>query len=455
VEKAIYPKCASPYREIARDDMSGIQGNAEAVGAADAAAPATCSDVAIRAERLGKVYRIGETPERYKTLRDTIAGMVTAPLRRLRSAGTARSKADRTIWALRDVSFEVQRGEVVGIIGRNGAGKSTLLKVLSRITEPSEGRAEIHGRMGSLLEVGTGFHNELTGRENVLLNGAILGMRRAEIEAKFDEIVAFAEIEKFIDTAVKHYSSGMYLRLAFAVAAFLEPEILLVDEVLAVGDVLFQKKCLGKMEDVARTGRTVLFVSHNMAAVRALCTRGLVLHEGHVAETGEMGRCVEAYFKQIGAFQASAKPGAAEASPSVGFGRVFVNGNRSNSVEHSAPLELETTLRIQQDVSGFSLLLTFTDVYDRTIFELREESPALGIESVSKGDEYRIRTRVPPIWLNPGLYSAYFKALLWGNFNNARHVSDKVPIDVTGSHSRVTAILHPPSEWRVSKDHSS
>jgi lipopolysaccharide transport system ATP-binding protein len=432
-------------------NMSLLHESGQTPAGSGGATPPRSTDAAIRVERLSKLYRIGETPERYKTLRDTLMGIVSAPVRRLRLAKPTRSKMDPTIWALRDISFEVERGEVIGIIGRNGAGKSTLLKVLSRITEPTEGRAEIHGRVGSLLEVGTGFHPELTGRENVYLNGAILGMRRAEIQAKFDEIVAFAEIEKFIDTQVKHYSSGMYLRLAFAVAASLEPEILLIDEVLAVGDVLFQKKCLGKMEDVARAGRTVLFVSHNMAAVRALCTRGLVLHEGRVTETGDVGRCIEVYFKQIGAFQASAEAGGVEASATRGFGRVFVNGNRANFVEHSAPLELETTLRIEQDVSGFSVLLTFSDMLDRTIFQLREESPALGIESVSKGDEYRICVRVPPIWLNPGLYSAYFKANLWGNFNNARHLSDKVPIDVTGSYSRATAVLHPPAEWQVSR----
>ena len=204
---------------------------------------------------------------------------------------------DTDLWALRDVSFEVKRGEVVGIIGRNGAGKSTLLKILSRITEPTAGSAKIHGRVGSLLEVGTGFHPELTGRENIYLNGAILGMRRAEIERKFDEIVAFAEIERFLDTPVKRYSSGMYVRLAFAVAAHLEPEILLVDEVLAVGDAQFQKKCLGKMGDVAKEGRTVLFVSHNMVAVQTLCQRAFWLDSGQLKAQGEVGTIVTTYLR--------------------------------------------------------------------------------------------------------------------------------------------------------------
>src|SRR4051794_31967620 len=242
------------------------------------------SDVAIRVDHLSKQYRIGGKQEQYKTLRDTISSAAGKPVRMVRSrigpSSERKSKAHITIWALKDVSLEVKRGEVVGIIGRNGAGKSTLLKVLSRITEPTEGYAEIHGRIGSLLEVGTGFHQELTGRENIYLNGAILGMSRADITRKFDEMVAFAEVDKFIDTPVKHYSSGMYLRLAFAVAAHLEPEILLVDEVLAVGDAAFQKKCLGKMGEVAQEGRTVVFVSHNMGAIRALCNRGVVLSNG-------------------------------------------------------------------------------------------------------------------------------------------------------------------------------
>lgn len=223
----------------------------------------------------------------------------TAPVRKiskiLRGKVAGASELDDTIWALRDVSFEIKQGEVIGIIGRNGAGKSTLLKILSRITEPTRGFAEIHGRISSLLEVGTGFHSELTGRENIYLNSAILGMKRAEIDKKFDEIVAFAEVEKFLDTPVKHYSSGMYLRLAFAVAAHLEPEILLVDEVLAVGDARFQKKCLDKMETVGKQGRTVLFVSHNMPAVTRLCKRVILLNEGKLEHDGSSHQVVSMY----------------------------------------------------------------------------------------------------------------------------------------------------------------
>ena len=237
------------------------------------------SDLAIQVEHVGKRYRIG-TRERYRTFRDALTNMAARPFRAL--AGGGAMDESNSFWALQDVNFEVKRGEVVGIIGRNGAGKSTLLKILSRITEPTEGQVTLEGRVGSLLEVGTGFHPELTGRENIYLNGAILGMTRVEIAGKFDEIVDFSEIEKFLDTPVKQYSSGMYTRLAFAVAANLEPEILIVDEVLAVGDAAFQKKCLGKMSEVAKEGRTVLFVSHQMNAVERLCSTVAHLREGEL-----------------------------------------------------------------------------------------------------------------------------------------------------------------------------
>jgi lipopolysaccharide transport system ATP-binding protein len=255
-------------------------------------------EIAVRVENLSKRYRIGGPQARYKTLRETLVDMARAPAQQLRRLGQP-SPENQTIWALKDVTFEVKRGEVLGVIGRNGAGKTTLLRILSRITEPTEGHAEIKGRVGSLLEVGTGFHPELTGRENIYLNGAILGMRRAEIDQKFDEIVAFSEIEKFLDTPVKRYSSGMYVRLAFSVAAHLEPEILLVDEVLAVGDAAFQKKCLGKMGDVAGEGRTVLFVSHNMAAVQNLCPRSLLLASGKVDLDGQTADVIEGYMQSL------------------------------------------------------------------------------------------------------------------------------------------------------------
>jgi lipopolysaccharide transport system ATP-binding protein len=246
----------------------------------------------IKVENLGKHYHIGASQESYQTLRETLYGAVRAPFKKWRQRGMNKPAE---IWAVKDVSFEVAPGEIVGIIGRNGAGKSTLLKLLSRITEPTRGRIELYGRIGSLLEVGTGFHPELTGRENIFLNGAILGMQRAEISRKFDEIVAFSEVEKFIDTPVKRYSSGMYLRLAFAVAAHLEPEILLVDEVLAVGDARFQRKCLNKMQDIGQQGRTVLFVSHNMPAITRLCPRTILLDDGGVLSDGPSHEVIGTY----------------------------------------------------------------------------------------------------------------------------------------------------------------
>ena len=260
------------------------------------------SDMTIKVENLSKKYLIGHEQEgSYKTLRDVITNTVRRAGRRLlhplNGAGTSSNGRKEEFWALKDVSFEIKQGEVVGIIGRNGAGKSTLLKILSRITEPTRGRVRIKGRVASLLEVGTGFHPELTGRENIFLNGAILGMSKAEIKRKFDEIVAFAEVEKFLDTPVKRYSSGMYVRLAFAVAAHLEPEILIIDEVLAVGDAQFQKKCLGKMGDVSREGRTILFVSHNMSAVQNLCHRSMWLDGGRVIEDGASAQVVSQYLK--------------------------------------------------------------------------------------------------------------------------------------------------------------
>lgn len=275
------------------------------------------SESIITVESLSKRYRIGEKEKGYKTFREAIIDVLAGPVRNLKRlreltnfddieiypfnkspvSHVGKAAQNDVIWALKNVSFDVRQGEIVGIIGRNGAGKSTLLKVLSRITEPTAGDIKIDGRVSSLLEIGTGFHPELTGRDNVFLNGAILGMKKKEIESKFDDIIAFAETDKFVDTPVKYYSSGMYLRLAFAIAAHLEPEILLVDEVLAVGDAVFQKKCLRKMGDVAKEGRTVLFVSHNMTAVRSLCMSAIWLDKGMVLESGEAGRVVDSYLQ--------------------------------------------------------------------------------------------------------------------------------------------------------------
>jgi homopolymeric O-antigen transport system ATP-binding protein len=263
----------------------------------------------ITVANLSKRYFIGHQRTRDDGLRHLLTDAMRAPLAWLRSNGSRNRRELEEYWALKDVSFEIQQGDVLGIIGRNGAGKSTLLKILSRITEPTSGRIEIEGRVASLLEVGTGFHPDLTGRENIFLNGAILGMSRVEIKRKFDEIVAFAEVAKFLDTPVKRYSSGMYVRLAFAVAAHLEPEILIIDEVLAVGDAAFQKKCLGKMHEVAREGRTVIFVSHNMHAVRRLCTRGIVFQEGRLLLSAPAPEAIDCYFSVLAEGGTSEKDG--------------------------------------------------------------------------------------------------------------------------------------------------
>jgi lipopolysaccharide transport system ATP-binding protein len=298
--------------------------------------------VVISVENLSKTYRISHQVEhqKYVALRDVLANKLQTLFRPSRSPERPSSTED--FWALKNINFEVRQGEVVGIIGRNGAGKSTLLKILSRITEPSQGRVRIKGRIASLLEVGTGFHPELTGRENIYLNGAILGMTRAEIKKKFDEIVAFAEVEKFLDTPVKRYSSGMYVRLAFAVAAHLEPEILIVDEVLAVGDAEFQKKCLGKMQDVAtREGRTVLFVSHNMTAIQVLCSSAIYLRSGGVVGRGNVAQWIGEYLRDSGG---SHKHGGAESIP-LGAKLLLDSMTFSpNPVQSGAPLDFSIEL---------------------------------------------------------------------------------------------------------------
>jgi len=285
------------------------------------------NNLAINVEGLGKKFSIGKKQESYRTLRDAIMEAFTGPFKKagmlLRGEASAAGGLNEIYWALKDVTFQVGRGEVVGIIGRNGAGKSTLLKVLSRITEPTIGYAEVTGRIGSLLEVGTGFHPELTGRENIYLNGTILGMRRAEIEKKFEEIVAFSEVEKFIDTPVKHYSSGMYLRLAFSVAAHLETEILLVDEVLAVGDAAFQRKCLGKMGDVGKSGRTILFVSHNFAAVENLCSKVFLIDQGRVVASGKPREVINIYTSTLSTLS---KTALAERTDRRGVGEIRIEG---------------------------------------------------------------------------------------------------------------------------------
>ncbi len=356
-------------------------------------------DIALRVEGLSKLYRIGGNREEYKTLRDTFTDLLVSSFHRagklFRGGGVGAAEHEETFWALKDVSFEIKRGEVVGIIGRNGAGKSTLLKILSRITEPTEGYADIHGRVGSLLEVGTGFHPELTGRENIYLNGAILGMRREEIERKFDEIVAFAEIQRFIDTPVKHYSSGMYLRLAFAVAAHLEPEILLVDEVLAVGDARFQKKCLNKMQDIGQQGRTILFVSHNLAAITRLCERVILLDEGRILRDGRPPQVVGAYLNPgVGTTAARVWPDSTQA-PGGEIARLCAvrvrteDGRITDTVDIRQPVGIEMEYEVLKP--GYVLLPNY-DIYN-------EEGVHI-IETVDLDPAWRRRPRPAGRWVS-------------------------------------------------------
>jgi lipopolysaccharide transport system ATP-binding protein len=370
------------------------------------------TDVAIRVENLGKQYRIGGPQARYKTFRESLTQSVQAPFRRLASVvrGQPASASGETIWALKDVSFEVKRGEVVGIIGRNGAGKSTLLKILSRITEPTEGEAELHGRVGSLLEVGTGFHPELTGRENVYLNGAILGMRRAEIERKFDEIIAFAEIAKFLDTPVKRYSSGMYVRLAFAVAAHLEPEILLVDEVLAVGDAEFQKKCLGKMGDVAREGRTVLFVSHNMAAILNLCESIVLLEDGCISMSGEPSKVVSHYL-MVGAGsdgEVAIAPDAGGITDDFRFRSVRIL-DPSSSLMGQIPLigggDVEIEYEVIHHLQGANVAFHLWSAEGICVLSSTDADHESSIRSGMRvPGQYTARCHIPQSYLRPGRY---------------------------------------------------
>jgi lipopolysaccharide transport system ATP-binding protein len=320
----------------------------------------------IRVQGLGKRYMLRhQRAERYTALRDVLANKART-LFRPAQGGAAASE----FWALKDVGFEVQAGDRVGIIGRNGAGKSTLLKVLSRIVDPTEGRVEINGRLASLLEVGTGFHPELSGRENIFLNGAILGMSRREIAAKFDEIVAFAEVERFLDTPVKRYSSGMYVRLAFAVAAHLEPEILIVDEVLAVGDAAFQRKCLGKMESVAGEGRTVLFVSHQMDAVQRLCNKGLLLHQGRLIADGAMDEVVRHYLQRNAAAEAEFRfdpPGDGAGAHATSLHIEDGEGRPAPEVPIGAPWRVRIRFTVERPLQGFVIALGISTLLDLPI----------------------------------------------------------------------------------------
>lgn len=366
------------------------------------------SGIALRIQNLSKSFKIahhGAGFGRYQTLHDELITLPRRLINRLRGNGRSTSEI---FWALKNVSFDVHPGEVLGIIGSNGAGKSTLLKILNRITEPTTGGVDIYGRVGALLEVGTGFHPELTGRENIFLNGAILGMTRAEIKRKFDEIVAFAEVDRFLDTPVKRYSSGMYVRLAFAVAAHLDPEILLIDEVLAVGDAEFQKKCLAKMEDVAANeGRTVIFVSHNMDAVRRLCSRCILLRQGEIASSGNTADVVAAYLG--GEKEAQYEPvvhfPAKDGEAVIRFAGLYGSkGQPSTSFSTGEPIVLKCFFNVERQIPGLRLSLDVFNFKGELIFysTISTAEPAISIETPG---EHKIGAAIPGHLLLPGNYS--------------------------------------------------
>lgn len=399
------------------------------------------SNIAIRVEGLGKKYRLGATAPGYKTMRESLMSVGSAPLRAVsslsrRSIISSNQRQRPDFWAVKDVNFDVKHGEVLGIIGHNGAGKSTLLKLLSQITEPTQGRIGVNGRIAALLEVGTGFHPELTGRENVLLNGAILGMSRIEIIRKFDEIVAFAEVQRFIDTPVKHYSSGMYLRLAFSVSAHLKPEILIVDEVLAVGDAAFQKKCLGKMDDVAKEGRTVLFVSHNMGAIATLCDGAMVMDRGSVLYRGNTSEAISQYANLVGddlglsrdLHEWRNRSGSGQAR--IVWGGVSWEGES----ERLSCVTMGDTLLIQFDVerniaispSDLRLALVVSTITGTPVFHISNEDDNFVFPDK---DRDRISVRLPRIALFPGTYTVSF----WvGNlhYDNYDYVRDCLRFEV-------------------------
>lgn len=403
------------------------------------------TETVIHVEGLGKRYRIGER-ERYSALRDVLARPFNAWSRR------RERKTRPELWALKDVSFEVRQGEVLGLIGRNGAGKSTLLKVLSRITKPTEGRAEIRGRVGSLLEVGTGFHPELTGRENVFLNGAILGMSRREIQRKFDEIVAFSEVERFLDTPLKYYSSGMQVRLAFAVAAHLEPEILFVDEVLSVGDIQFQKKCLGKMGEVSRQGRTVIFVSHQMNQIRRLCGRAIWLDAGRVRKDGTPTAVVADY--EIGMSAGKAEADGASAC----FAAWSVNGSENLLHDGMTQTTLRIDLCLKQPVSRGHLGL---NIYSET----GVLAGGWGFDDVNLDDGFQtLLLTLPLLPLKPGVYWIQLSLFNRGNNLNSGELVESWnaprPLVVDSeprSHpqDRWSGLLNIPAELSVISDHAS
>jgi lipopolysaccharide transport system ATP-binding protein len=402
------------------------------------------SDYAIQVEGLGKKYQLRHQTQgrRYVALRDVLTEKAKALFQRRHGAADRRLE---DFWALQDVSFEIKAGEAVGIIGRNGAGKSTLLKLLSRITEPSTGRMHLRGRLASLLEVGTGFHPELTGRENIFLNGAILGMHRSEIKAKFDEIVAFAEVERFLDTPVKRYSSGMYMRLAFAVAAHLEPEILVIDEVLAVGDAAFQKKCLGKMEDVSKGGRTVLFVSHNLEAVLRLCSRCIYLVKGKLEQQGETREVIKAYTEHVKQLSAEIDltplPRRFEGTGAARLLRLCCTPGAATAAwcyEYGRPLEFSLEFSVAEPLEkpelGFAIFSAMgTELVGVTT---TQEAPLARMEP----GRYLLKVAVAGLCLNPGTYSLGLG--ISAHERVVDHIAEAAQLEIVPSEASMRKELH-------------
>jgi lipopolysaccharide transport system ATP-binding protein len=413
---------------------------------------------AVRVIDLSKRYALGERAQLDQSFREMLAGLAKFPGRRLRAP---RAAADPAFWALRDVSFDVPRGQVMGVIGRNGAGKSTLLKILSRITEPTRGRVELRGRVGSLLEVGTGFHPDLTGRENIYLNGAILGMRRADIQRKFDSIVDFAEVATFLNTPVKRYSSGMHLRLAFSVAAHLDTEILLVDEVLAVGDVAFQKRCLGKMHDVSRGGRTVLFISHNMSAISTLCTRALVIDGGRPVFDGPARDAVRHYLEHNLADAAltwdlGPLPRTdADLGALVRIERVRATAARAEGFRFAEALRFRVGVTAAVSMEQLECAIGLDDMYGSRVVTFASEGARF---AAAPGGSYDVEVTVPPFGLRPGKYLLSVSLSSGGQYHDYLvHFGavSVVPLHERGDqHVNDQADRGPiavPSEWRVSE----
>jgi lipopolysaccharide transport system ATP-binding protein len=408
------------------------------------------SDIAIQVDHLSKQYHIGVARPRYQSLRDDVMRTLDP-----RQWFESSNQPDGTIWALKDVSFEVKHGEVIGIIGRNGAGKSTLLKILSRITDPTEGEVLLNGRVGSLLEVGTGFHPELTGRENIYLNGAILGMTRHEIDYKFDEIVDFAETERFIDTPAKHFSSGMYMRLAFAVAAHLEPEILLVDEVLAVGDAAFQKKCLGKMGEVAKAGRTVLFVSHNMRAVRQMCQNAILLNAGKVVALGSSHDIVERYLQDVpdGESFSNLQETIQKLPRDLAFRLESIiliqDGEEvTRSIVNGSPLEIEVRYEVLQKTTGLRVLFDLMDYEETLLVRSFHDEDNDGIPTMLPG-HYSSKALIPADLLAPTRYQLRILATIFNSRMCVPYPGISIPLDVEATGRTNRAYLGEPFRARL------